>query len=70
MATVTDAGQLPNHRYVYLGDKLTDLALVGQPCDPVRRGDGRCVVGGSKQLVEFASGVRCVVLRRRLRVVS
>jgi hypothetical protein len=55
-------------RYVYLGDGLTDPALVGQPCDPVRRTDGRCIVGKSKQLVVLGGGRHVVVLRRRLRV--
>lgn len=55
-------------RYVYIGDKLTDPALICQPCDPIRRKDGACVVGGSKQLVRFGSGRVAVVLRRRLRV--
>lgn len=54
-------------RYVYLGDAWTAPALVGAPCDPVRRPDGKCVVGGSKQLVRFADGTEHVVLRRRLR---
>lgn len=54
-------------RYRYLGDRLTDQRLRDQPCDPVRRADGRCVVGRSKQLVVFADGTRTVVLRRRLR---
>lgn len=57
-------------RYVYLGDKLTRPDLKGSPCDPVRRQDGRCVVGRGKQLVEFAGGNRAIVLRRRLRVVN
>ena len=57
-------------RYVYLGDRLTRPELRGKPCDPIRRSDGKCVVGGSKQLVVFADGTRCVVLRRRLRVVN
>lgn len=35
-------------RYVYLGDRLTDPRLVGQPCDPIRRTDGRVVVGTGK----------------------
>ena len=55
-------------RYIYLGDRLTDARLRGQRCDPVRRQDGRCVVGRGKQLVQFAAGTRHVVLRRRLRV--
>lgn len=55
-------------RYVYLGGRLTDPRLVGQPCDPVRRPDGKCIVGKSKQLVKFGDGLEVVVLRRRLRV--
>ena len=56
-------------RYVYRGDRLTDPALVGQPCEPVRRADGRCVVGRSKQLVRFADGRAVVALRRRLALI-
>lgn len=56
-------------RYVYLGDRLTDPALVRRACDPVRRSDGKCIVGGSKQLVRFeGEDAPRVVLRRRLRV--
>ncbi len=59
-------------RYVYLGDRWTDLRLVGQPCDPVLRPDGRCVVSTGKgrprnQLVRFADGSPVVVPARRLR---
>jgi len=58
-------------RYIYLGDKLTDPKWKGQPCDPVRRTDGKCIVSRlGTQLVEFEGGKRCVVLRRRLRVVE
>jgi hypothetical protein len=57
-------------RYIYRGDALTDPLRKGQPCDPVRRPDGRCIVGKSKQLVMFADGVSMVVLRRLLRVVK
>jgi hypothetical protein len=52
---------------VYLGDRLTDRALVGQPCELVRRRDGKGVVGRSKVLVMFADGTRHVVLLLRLR---
>lgn len=55
-------------RYVYLGDKHTDPVLRGALCDPIKREDGKCIVGGSKQLVVFEDGTRHVVLRRRLRV--
>ena len=57
-------------RYVYLGDRLTCPTLKGQPCDPVRRADGKCVVGRGSQLVRFADGVQRIVIRRRLRVVE
>lgn len=60
-------------RYVYLGDRLTDPRYQGQPCDPVRRTDGRVIVGTGKgtprnQLVQFADGQPVVVLGRRLRL--
>jgi hypothetical protein len=55
-------------RYLYLGDKLTRPDLKGAECDPIRRADGKCVVGRGKALVRFATGERVVVLRRRLRV--
>jgi hypothetical protein len=47
-------------RYIYLGTRDTDPALKGRPCDPVRRPDGRCVVGSGSQLVEFKDGSRRV----------
>lgn len=55
-------------RYTYLGDKFSDPELTDQPCEPVLRGDGRCIVAGSKQLVTFADGTRRLVMRRRLRL--
>ena len=59
-------------RYVYLGDAMTDPALVNQPCDPVRRPDGKCILSTrmAVALVVFADGVERVVKRRRLRVVE
>lgn len=61
------------HRYVYLGARLTDPRLVGQPCDPNRRVNGRVVVGSGKgpprnQLVRFSTEELAVVLGRRLRL--
>lgn len=56
-------------RYTYLGDKLTDPALRGLQCDPVRRADGKCITSPlATMLVQNASGKRFVVLRRLLRV--
>jgi hypothetical protein len=58
-------------RYVYLGAKMTRPELVGAGCDPVRRPDGRCIVGrNATQLVRFESGEEVVVMRRRLRLRS
>ena len=57
------------YRYRYLGDRLTDAALVGRQCEPVRRPDGKCVVGRGAGLVTFeGETVPRVVIRRRLRV--
>ncbi len=57
-------------RYTYLGDKLTDNALIGLQCDPVRRADGKCIIciKMATALVIDESGNKHVVLRRRLRV--
>jgi hypothetical protein len=55
-------------RYTYLGDRMTDAALKNQPCDPVRRDDGKCICGKGAQLVVFADGIARVVVRRRLRI--
>jgi len=54
-------------RYVYLGDRFTSPALVGAPCDPVRRPDGKCITGRGSMLVDFG-GHQAVVLCRRLRI--
>lgn len=53
-------GALDGARYVYRGDRLTDRALVGRVCGPVRRADGRCIVGRSQQLVRFLDGTEAV----------
>jgi hypothetical protein len=57
-------------RYTYLGDRLTDPALLGMQCDPVRREDGKCIVSikMAVAIVEDAQGTRYIVLRRRLRL--
>ena len=58
------------HRYTYLGDRLTDPRWAGQPCNPIRRPDGKCIVGQRprNQLVRFSDGSEVVVLARRLRL--
>ncbi len=57
-------------RYTYLGDKLTDPALVDMQCDPVRDARGKCIVSAkmATALVVDAKGKQYVVLRRRLRL--
>ena len=57
-------------RYTYLGDNLTRTELRRAQCDPVRRPDGRCIVGTkmASALVQLSSGERVVVLRRLLRL--
>ena len=57
-------------RYSYIGDKLTDPALYGMQCDPVRRADGKCIVSVkmATALVIDAEGNKHVVLRRKLRL--
>lgn len=57
-------------RYTYLGDAATRPELRGMLCDPVRRPDGRCIVGKGKALVEDINGTQHVVLRRLLRLNS
>lgn len=57
-------------RYTFLGDKLSDPALTGMQCDPVRRPDDRCIVSTkmATALVVDEFGRRFVVPRRRLRL--
>lgn len=57
-------------RYRYLGDRLTEPALVGRSCSAVLRG-GRCVCGRGSMLVLFdGETAPRVVLRRRLRKIA
>jgi hypothetical protein len=54
--------------YWYRGDRLTDEALKGMLCYPVRRADGKCITGKTGvMLVSDFHGRRYVVLRRQLR---
>lgn len=54
--------------YVYLGDRMTRSELRNAKCRAIRRSDGKCIRGrNGNMLVEFESGLRCVVLGRRLR---
>lgn len=57
-------------RYTYKGDKLTDSALKGMQCDPVRKPTGKCIISFkmATALVVDANGTKHVVLRRLLRI--
>jgi hypothetical protein len=58
-------------RYVYLGAYGTAAHLVGARCDPIRRADGRCIVGRGQALVVFeGESLARVVVRRRLRLTA
>lgn len=58
-------------RYLYLGDRLTDPALKGAPCNAVLRADGKCVRGRGAMLVLFAGeAAPRVVVARLLRKVT
>ncbi len=65
--------EAPSDRwYVYLGDRLTREDLRGARCRAVLRADGKCICSrhSGTMLVEFESGERSNVLRRRLRKVE
>lgn len=53
-------------RYTYLGDKLTDPALMGMACDPVRRPDGKCIIAGLRPAAPVGTlehnGVRIIIM--------
>lgn len=58
-------------RYRYLGDRMTDRALVNAACTAVLRPDGKCICGRGAMLVLFDGETSPrVVLRRQLRKVS
>jgi len=58
-------------RYRYINRAyIAHGAQHGLRCDPVRRPDGRCVVGAGKALVRFEDGEVAVVIRRCLRLTS
>lgn len=57
--------------YKYLGDRFTDDRFKGQPCKAVRRQDGKCIRGkNGAMLVEFAGGVKSVIIGRLLRKIK
>ena len=57
--------------YIYLGDRHTSPELKRQPCRAVRQCNGKCIRGNNgSMLVEFESGISCVVIGRLLRKVK
>jgi hypothetical protein len=58
-------------QYKYLGDRYTRPDIVGAHCRAILTPEGKCITGhNATMLVEFDSGERCVVLRRRLRKIG
>lgn len=58
-----------DYRYTYYNKLYAAFGSKhGILCNPVRRDDGKCVVGRGSQLVDFEDGERAVVIRRCLRV--
>lgn len=55
--------------YTYRGDRLTDDVLRSKTFTAVLKPNGKCITGGSKMLVQDATGRRYVVLRNQLRKV-
>ncbi|GAB3701276.1 hypothetical protein GCM10027592_29210 [Spirosoma flavus] len=53
--------------YTYLGDRMTDPTLKGQPCTAVMNGE-KCIRGkNGSMLVQFENGRVAVVIGRLLR---
>lgn len=57
--------------YKYLGDRMTDPELIGQPCIAIRRPDGKCIRGtNGNMLVKFDCGRTATVIARLLRKIK
>jgi hypothetical protein len=55
-------------RYIYKGDRLSDIELKGTLCSAVLRPDGKTIRGpNGLMLVRFDSGREAVVIGRLLR---
>jgi hypothetical protein len=53
--------------YTYLGDRLTDPRLRGQPCEAVRNSRGKCVRGHKGTMLVRFGEERVNVIGRLLR---
>jgi hypothetical protein len=56
-----------SYEYIYLGDKQTDFALRGKPCNAVRRHDGKCIRGKNGGMLVAFEHIQAVVIARLLR---
>ena len=57
-------------KYIYRGDRHTDPAFKGKPCDPVfQAGTDKCIRGkNANMVVRFECGTVVVVNARQLRL--
>ncbi len=55
--------------YIYLGDKLTNIALKDKLCDAVRT-NGKCIRGRMGTMLVSFSGMIHNILARRLRKIK
>jgi hypothetical protein len=53
--------------YIYLGDKLTDPVFKNQPCDAIRKANGKCIRSKMSTMLVSFGGIIHNVLARRLR---
>lgn len=53
-------------RYTYLGDRMS--ALRGMQCDPVRRGDGKCIRSKMGTMLVTDGVQRHIIIARLLRI--
>ena len=58
---------LPQYKYIYLGDRLTDPKLKKASCKAVRRNDGKCIRGRNGNMLMDFDNKKVVVIGRRLR---
>ncbi len=57
--------------YIYHGDRLTDPKYKKQPCQAVRRANGKCMRGrNGSMIVKFESGETVIVIARLLRKIK
>jgi hypothetical protein len=61
---------MEGYKYIYRGDRLTDIKYRMQYCNPVLNRYGKCIRGrNGNMLVMFETGI-CNVLARQLRLID